>query len=392
MNLRKKKRIYLDHAASTPCDKYVLLEIKKCHKKYFANPKAIHREGTSARNILAEKRKKIAGILGAQEEEIIFTGSGTESDNLAIKGVVNYYRKLVNNPHVITINIEHPAVLESCRILIEEKIDITFLPVEKNGIINLKLLKESLKENTVLISVMYANNEIGTIQPIQEISKIIRQHREKYNKETPFFHTDAVQATNYLLLKVAKLGVDLMSLNSSKIYGPKGVGILYKKRGVPLNPIIFGGNQEYGFRAGTENIALISGFSKALEMVEKVKEKELERITKLHHYFINKISSDFSTIIINGDQIKTLPNIVNISIPNIESELLIIELDARGIAVSAGAACKTGSESHVIKAIQSADSRIMGNIRFSFGRTTRRSDLNYAFLSLKKILQKYKIL
>ena len=257
------KRIYLDNASSTPIDKVVLLAMYKNQLNNFANPSAIHKQGVLVKKIINNARESIANILNAHSDEIIFTGNGTESDNLAIRGIINNYTKQ-NRLHIITTNIEHSAVLRTCQKLETDEVEVSYIQVGTNGIVDSKLIKNVLKENTKIVSIIYANNEIGTIQPIQEIAKIIRYHRKIYKTETPFFHIDATQAINYLDINVNKLGVDLMTFNGSKIYGPKGVGVLYKKRGVGIEPIIYGGDQEHGLRAGTENLPTISGLAKAV--------------------------------------------------------------------------------------------------------------------------------
>ena len=243
-----KKTIYLDHASATPIDKKVADLVSQYEKKFFANPSAIHRSGIEVRKIIDDARSKIASLLFAHSDEIIFTGSGTESDALAILGVVRQYKNK-KIPHIITTAIEHGAVLETCKILEENKeAEVTYIMPDVNGLINPKDVRDALKENTALVSVMYANNEIGTVQPITEIAKVIRHHRKNKNYSLPYLHTDACQAMNYLEVEnIEKLGVDLMSFNSSKIYGPKGVGVLYKKRGVNLAPLYVGGGQEQGY-------------------------------------------------------------------------------------------------------------------------------------------------
>jgi cysteine desulfurase len=274
-----------------------------------------------------------------------------------------------------------------------KKAEVSYLPVEKNGIINPKKLRNLFKKNTVLVSMMYANNEIGTIQPIKEIAKEIR-HFNKLNNSKILFHTDAVQAVNYLPINVEKLGVDLLVFNGSKIYGPKGIGVLYKKRNVKLSPIIYGGEQENGLRPGTENVSNIIGLGEALKITEKIKNKESKRLTNLRDYFIKGLNHSTilknSRIVVNGDLEKRLPNNINITVKNIPSDLLVIELSARGIQVSSKSACKggDGKASYVIKALGGTLSELDGSIRFSLGRETKKSDLDYVFRSLEEIFSK----
>jgi len=410
-SIKKAREIYMDYASSAT-----------------ANPSSIHKEGVKAKNKLENARKIVANVLSARKSEIIFTSSGTESNNLAIQGMVFECRgkKL---PHIITTNIEHASVLETFKLLKERKLaEITIVPVETDGIVDPKKIKKEIKKNTVLVSVMYANNEIGTIQPIKEIAKEIRhwrkthltrfQHplldKERVGERFPVFHTDAVQAGNYLDLNVEKLGVDLLSLSGSKIFEAGRVGVLYKRSSVPLINIFGGGDQEMGLRPGTENVSEILKFSKALQSVQSIREKESERLRKLRDYFLEKLrktfifsgprfsgaptparpfeNESFSEFLINGSLKQRLPNNVNITIPNIPSDLLVIELSARGIMVSAKSACKSGDSkaSYVIKAINNNIKETDGSLRFSFGSKTSKSDIDYTVKTLSKILLKLK--
>ncbi len=378
-----------------------------------ANPSSIHSFGVNAKTKLQNTRKVIAQILNARSDEIIFTSGGTESNNLAIQGIVYPYltspyirgrKKEGVMPHIITTNIEHPSVLETFKLMKERKLaQISIVPVEENGIVDPKKIKKEIKENTVLVSVMYANNEIGTIQPIRKIAKEIRHFRKQKAKRNdrenlsflPFFHTDAVQAVNYMDLNVAKLGVDMLSLSGSKIEGAGRVGVLYKKKSVPFVNIFGGGNQEFGFRPGTENLPAVLEFSKALQVAQKMKEKEVTRLTKLRDYFMRELlemSKPAFDIKINGDLKQRLPNNVNITIPNIPSDLLVIELSAKGVMASAKSACQSGDGkvSHVIKAINKNIKETDGSLRFSFGRKTTKADIDYTIKSLSQILTKLK--
>ncbi len=405
---RNKKLIYLDHASATPLDKKVMQKMQELSATVYANPSGIAKPSVEARKIIEDARTTVAKLLFAHSDEIIFTGSGTESDALAILGVVTNAKFKIKNsslPHIVTTTVEHPAVLENCRLLEKNnQAEVTYVSCNEKGIIDPKEIKTALKENTVLVSVMYANNEIGTIQPIQEIAKQIR-HYKKNNESSqfPLFHTDACQAMNYVeLSNIEKLGVDLMSFNSSKVYGPKGVGFLYKKRGVELSPLYAGGGQEFGLRSGTENTIAIAGAALALEETWKIKEKESKRLTDIRDYAIKKLLS-LSTgyeIVLNGDQEMRLPNNINISISGISSELLVIELDARGIVVSAKSACKSDDpdESYVIEALRKAknpsDKKLTestdGSIRISLGRSTTKQDIDALLSALKGILATYK--
>ena len=397
--ISKIKKIYLDYASGVS-----------------ANSSSLHEFGLVAKEKLRKARKKFARVLNCRGGEIIFTSGGTESNNLAIFGLVRNFK----NSHIITTNIEHASVLETCKYLEKTRqAQVTFVKVEKNGIVDPKKIKKAFKKNTVLVSVMYANNEIGTVQPIEEIGKVVRHHNkstgrklfewsgrgrdpeirgpEKSFPSRAFFHTDAVQAANYLDLNVARLGVDMLSLNSAKISLQKGIGALYVKSGTPVTPIMFGGNQEGGLRPGTENVEAVEKFAQALEFTQKIKDKESKRLTKLRDYFFEKLSKmsrlnlDIK-VVMNGDLENRLPNNVNITIPNIPSDLLVIELSARGIMVSSKSACKQGDgkASHVIKAINKNAKDSDGSLRFSLGRETTKKDINYTIKSLKEIMVKLK--
>ncbi len=380
----------MDYASGAPIDPRVLMVMDKVSKSEFANPSAIHELGVKAKTILEKARIDIAKILSAHPNEVIFTSGATESNNLALIGLID-----TSTPHIVTTNIEHASVLGVCKYLEKmKKIQITYVTVEKNGLVDPKKIKKAIKNNTVLVSVMYANNEIGTIQPIREIAKEVRYYN-KVNKKKILFHTDATQALNYLPINVEKLGVDLMSFNSAKIYGPKGAGVLFKKRNVILSPLIHGGGQEHNIRSGTENLPAIAGLAEALKITESLKEKESKRLIKLRDYFISKLEHSHILknvgILINGDRKERLPNNINISVPKIPSELLVLELSARGIMVSAKSACESadGDESYVIRAIRKTSS-IEGSVRFSLGRATTKADIDFTIKSLSAILTKLK--
>lgn len=377
--------IYLDYAAGVK-----------------PNPSSIHKKGTDAKTDLENGRRIVANILGARPSEIIFTSGGTESNNLAIQGVVFAWQEKISKkilPHIITTNIEHPSVLETCKMFTKRKMaEISIVPVEKNGIIDPKKIKKEIKENTALVSVMYANNEIGTIQPIREITKEIRHYKKVISHKLktisfPIFHTDAVQAANYLDLSVEKLGVDLLTLSGSKIEGAGRVGVLYKKKSAPLGKVFGGGDQEQGLRPGTENLAEILKFSSAVLFAEKNKKKETKRLIRLRDYFIEKLlklqNQNFD-FVINGDLKERLPNNVNITFPKIPSDLLVIELSAKGIMASSKSACKSSRKegSYVIEALRPGVDPEIGGVRFSFGQKTTKADIDYTSKALVLILTK----
>ncbi len=356
------------------------------------NPSTIHSEGQKAKKDLENARREVARILHARPEEIIFTSGGTESNNIAIQGCV-FASRNGHLPHIITTNIEHPSVLETFHLLKKRKLtNVSIVPVEPGGIVDPKKIIREINKHTVLVSVMYANNEIGTIQPIKEIVKEIR-HFKKYNKrENIYFHTDAVQAANYLDLDVERLGVDFLSLSGSKIENAGRIGILFKKKSASMENIFGGGDQEFGMRPGTENLPAILKFVSALDSAQKVKDKEFKRLSTLRDYFVKKLISLNPRIIINGDMIRRLPNSINITIPNIPSDLLVIELSEHGIMVSAKSACKSGDgkASHVIKAINPNINEEDGSLRFSFGRATTKKEIDDTFNALSEILKKLK--
>lgn len=398
-SIKKPKKIYLDYASSALEDS--------------GNPGAIHELGVIEKNKLENARASIAGLLGARANEIIFTSGATESNNLAILGLLNSFKNFKEDsklPHIVTTNIEHASVLEICKYFQKNKIaEVTYAEVERNGIVDPKKIKKALRSNTILVSVMYANNEIGTIQPIREIAKEIR-HYNKVNSKRIYFHTDATQAINYLPIKAENLGVDLMSWNGAKIYGPKGVGALYIKKRTPIGKIMFGGDQEMGLRPGTENVAGALALAEALKLTEKIKGKEVKRLTVLRDFFLKKLhrislfsgfpatqrhpfkKGNSASLFINGDLQNRLPNNINITIPQIPSDLLVIELSARGIMASGKSACKSGDgkASHVIQAINPNLSDTDGSLRFSLGRQTTKKDIDYTVKTLFEILKKLK--
>ena len=394
----RRKRIYLDYAATTPVDRRVEAAMRPYFRKEFGNPSALYSEGVSAREAVDRARQRIAAFLAAHPDEIVFTGSGTESDNLAIQGVLKYVqgRSLDTvgggkKPHIITSVIEHPAVREVCRALDRDGVaDVTYVGVNEKGIVDPKEVKEALRDETVLVSVMYANNEIGTIQPVREIAKVVRDFKKERGSEYPYLHTDACQAANYLDMNVARLGVDLLTFNASKMYGPKGVGALFVKRGVRIAPIVFGGGQEVGLRSGTENVPAIVGFGEAVRIAEDMKEEESVRLAALRDDFAEALLSHIPGSVLNGDREYRLPNNVHISIPGMDSERIVIELDAHGIAASAQSACKSKDTegSYVIAALGRAGQAGEGGIRFTLGRRTTRRDLDYTVEAMKKITDK----
>ncbi len=413
--IREMKKIYLDYAATTPVAPAVLAAMQPYFSAKFGNAGSLHSFGQEAMAALDDSREKIAKAIGADFREIIFTGSATEANNLALRGVVKKYisenqpKISVNQrPRLIVSAVEHESILETCRDLECEGADVIYLPVNREGLIDLKKLKAALDKCTILVSVMYANNEIGAVEPIAEISRLLSEFREQENKNParrldcvyPIFHADAAQAFQYLDCDVEKLGVDLMTLSSHKIYGPKGVGALYKKNIVGhefLSPILTGGNQEFGLRSGTENIPLIVGFAKAVEIAVREREKEAKRISELRDYFWRDIKKIFPKANLNGPVISInqlnqhksarLLNNLNIYFPGQKAEDLLIKLDLAGVAVSAGSACSArGTEpSYVLKACGFPLERIKSSLRITLGRPTTKAEIDEAVRRIKKI-------
>ncbi len=371
------KYIYLDHAATTPLDPKVLKTMLPYFTKNYGNPSSLHELGREAQQAVENSRKTIAKLLNAQPEEIIFTSGGTESINLAIKGIAFQKKK----GHIITSQIEHAAVLETCKYLETKGFESTYLPVDKTGQVSPQEVEKTIRNDTVLISIHYANNEIGTIEPIAKIGKIARKHQI-------LFHTDACQAGS-LLLDVKKLNVDLLTLNGSKIYGPKGVGLLYKREGVSLEPLFHGGGQEAGFRSGTENVSGIVGLARALELVQKDKERENQKLESLRTYFVAQVKKEIPSVIINGHTTLHLSNSISLSLPGLEAETILRYLDQEKIYVSTGSACSSNQieVSHVLKAIGLSDETTRGTVRFTLGKETTKKELKKVVRVLVKVVK-----
>lgn len=377
------KRIYFDHSATTPVDPQVLRAMLPYLKNDFGNASSLHLLGQKARVGVEKAREQVAKFLSCQPKEIIFTSGATESNNLAILGFIRRARALdpKRKIHVITSAIEHPAVFEVCRELKKEEVDVTYLPVSRAGLVRVADVKKEIRPETFLISIMYVNNEVGTIQPIQEIGKLIREinvGREKQNKI--YFHTDAVQAANFCDCRVDFLGVDMLSLSAHKIYGPKGTGVLFMREGTPLSPIIFGGHQESGVRSGTENVAGIVGLGKAVELLNqktKVKSQNF-KIKKLRDRLVQKISKKIPDVILNGDLKKRVPGNVNFCFKNVEGESILLMLDMEGISISTGSACSSGSlePSHVLTAMGVSPEVSHGSVRVTLGKNNTAEEVN----------------
>ncbi|TSC65513.1 MAG: cysteine desulfurase [Candidatus Berkelbacteria bacterium Gr01-1014_85] len=405
--------VYLDHAATTYLDPRVRAAMEPYFEQRFGNPSSLYRHGRVAKQALDQSRATLARLIGAESSELIFTGSGTESDNLAILGVwrawqehqswqakvslarqgetAQYNTLLPEQPHFITSAIEHHAVLHVFQYLEKQGCPVTYLPVNAEGIVELASVTVALRPNTLLVSIMLANNEIGTLQPVAEISALLKKYTaEQGLKQRIYLHTDACQAAGALDLKVNQLGVDLMTINGSKIYGPKGVGLLYVRQGVKIKSIVFGGGQEKGLRSGTENLAAIVGFAKAFELIEAERQTENRRLTELRNWFWQELERRIAKVRLNGSLSQRLPNNLNVSILDIEGEALILYLDEVGIACATGSACDSATldPSHVILALGVPYEFAHSSIRFSLGKRTSRTDLEYTLEHLVPLVEK----
>ncbi len=389
-----KKLIYLDHAATTPVDARVLEVMQPYFVEDFGNPSSFHTMGMRAKDAVITSRKTIAHILGAHDEEILFTSGGTESNSLALFGIINAHKSAILDtgalPHVITTSIEHHAVLEPLLHWQKQKqIELTVLSVDREGHVSVKDLEAALKPSTILVSIMMANNEIGTIEPIADIGRAILAWRKEHKTIYPFFHSDACQAAGFLDLNVDKLHTDLFTINSSKIYGPKGVGLLYLRRGTKIEPLVRGGGQERNLRSGTENVPGIVGFAKALELAHAEREQESTRLTELRDYLVEGLMK-IPKSRLNGHPTERLPNSVNVSFLDIEGEAAVLYLDAEGIMASTGSACASSSldPSHVILATGLSYEAAHGSIRFTLGRKTTKEELDHVIRVMPGVIER----
>ncbi len=378
------KRIYLDHAATTPVDQEVVDAMLPYFTRFYGNASSLHLFGTEAHDAMDESRQRVANILNAEPEEIIFTGGGTESDNIAIKGVAYKHKdkRDTEGPHIITSAIEHPAVLEPCKHLEKEGFKVKYLPVDKYGMVKVDDLEQSISENTFLISIMYANNEIGTIEPIEKISRIARE-------KNIVFHTDAVQAVGKSPVNVKKLNVDLLSVSAHKIYGPKGVGALFIREGIKLVPLVHGGGHERGLRSSTENVPGIVGLGKACELAQKRIVKDTQYIKSLRDRLVREVL-EIEESYFNGHPEKRLVNNAHFHFTAIEGESLILSLSDKEVAASTGSACssKKLQPSHVLLAIGLKPEQAHGSLRLSLGRENTREDVLYVVDVLPEVVER----
>ncbi len=375
------RRIYLDHAATTQTHPEVLKAMLPCFTEAFGNPSSVYSYGQEARGAVEKARTKVAELIGARGEEIVFTSGGTEADNLALKGVA--YANGHKGNHIVTTSIEHHAVSEVCKFLGRRGFTITYLPVDEHGLVDPDDVRKAITAKTIIISIIHANNEVGTIEPISEIGKIAKEAEV-------YFHTDAVQAVGHIPVDVDKLKVDLLSISAHKLYGPKGVGALYVRKGTKLMPLMQGGEQEKRRRAGTENVPAIVGLGKAVELAGQEMDKEVERLAGLRDKLITGLLEKIDHIQLNGHPTRRLPNNVNVSVDFVEGESMLLNLDLEGICASTGSACSSASlePSHVLLALGLSPEQAHGSLRFTLGRENSEEDIERVLDVLPGIIDK----
>ena len=373
------RQVYLDNSATTPIKGDVLKEMLPFLTEHFGNASSLYTPGLVARRALDEAREKVAALINAKANEVYFTGCGSESDNWVLKGVASSLKNKGN--HIITTVTEHPAMLRTCEYLEKNGYEVTYLGIDDQGRLNPAELEAAIKDTTILVSIMMVNNEIGTIHPIKELAAIAKKHGV-------LFHTDAVQALGNVPIDVKDLGVDFLSMSAHKIYGPKGVGGLYIRRGAKLGTLIFGGGQESGKRAGTENVAGIVGFGKAAELALNSLDEHIKHSTEIRNYLAEKLTAEIPDVIINGSMDNRHPGNLNVTFKYIEGESILIQLDACGICISTGSACSSKSlkPSHVLSALGVPVEPIHGTVRFSVGDFTTKEDIDYTVECTKKVV------
>ncbi|MFZ2537228.1 cysteine desulfurase NifS [Methanothrix sp.] len=377
------KRIYMDHSATTPVAPEVQAAMLPYFGEKFGNASSLHRSGREAKEALEDSREKVAALLGARAEEIIFTSGGTESDNLALKGIARKNQKL--GKHIITTQIEHPAILETCRALEKDGFEVTYLPVTGEGLVELSTLEAAIRPDTILISVMHANNEVGTIQPLEEIGRLAAE-RDIY------LHSDAVQSVGKIPVNVDDLGVDLLSLSAHKLYGPKGVGALYIRKGTKLESIIQGGGHERRLRSGTENISGIVGLARAAELAERDMPREAERLAGLRDRLAELVLGKVKDAWINGTMKKRLPGNLNFGFKYVEGESLLLFLDSKGICVSTGSACSSHKlePSHVLMSLGLKAEECHGSLRITLGMSNTMEEIEYVAESIVEAVERFR--
>ena len=372
--------IYMDHSATSPVDPEVFEAMKPYFVDNFGNASTLYSMGREARKAMEAAREQVASLIGAKPEEVIFTSGGTESDNIAIKGTA--YRMKDKGNHIITSAIEHPAVRETCKYLEKNGFEVTYLPVYEDGIVRVSDLEDAITEKTILITIMHANNEIGTIQPVAEIGKIARENKI-------YFHTDAVQTVGKIPVDVEEMNVDMLSISAHKVYGPKGIGALYIKKGVRVEPILHGGGHEKGLRPGTENVSGIVGLGKACELAKKNLLDDAKYITNLRDRLIDGILDSVEQSYLDGHRTKRLPNNVNLRFTGIEGESMVLHLDSKGVAASTGSACSSKSlePSHVLIALGLEHVEAHGSLRLTLGKENTKEEVDYVITAVKEVVE-----
>lgn len=372
---------YFDNAATTRVKKEVLEEMLPYFNEKYGNPSSLYSIGRISKKAIEEARKKVASLINCNPNEIYFTGCGSESDNTIIKGIAYTNRK--KGKHIITSQIEHPAVLHTCQVLEKQGFEVTYLRVNKEGFIDIEELRSSIRNDTILISIMFANNEIGTIQPIEMIAKIARMHNI-------VFHTDAVQACGNVPIDVKRMEIDSLSLSGHKLYAPKGIGALYVRSGIEFEKFMDGGHQEKNKRAGTENVAGIVGLGKACELARINLESHMQHLKELRDYFVSQVGEKIEDVILNGSIENRLPGNANFSFAGVDGEALLLNLDAKGICASAGSACTSGSSapSHVLSSIGLSNELAHSSLRITFGEDNTKEDVDYLVENLCEIVKK----
>ncbi|MGN0733601.1 MAG: cysteine desulfurase NifS [Emergencia sp.] len=375
------RKVYLDYSATTPVKDEVLQEMIPYFTQNFGNPSSLYTLGLEAKEALDKARAQVAGLINADAKEVFFTGCGSEADNWALTGVANALKDKGN--HIITTKIEHHAMLHTCEFLEKNGYEVTYLDVEADGTVKPETLEAAITDKTILISVMFVNNEVGTIEPIKELAAVAKKHKI-------LFHTDAVQALANVPIDVKDLGIDFMSMSAHKIYGPKGVGAMFMRKGLRLPNFIHGGAQEMGRRAGTENLAGIVGFGKAAEMAKENLENHIKHCSELRNYLVERVTSEIPDTFVNGSMEHRHPGNANITFKYIEGESILLLLDYKGISVSTGSACSSKSlkPSHVLEALGVPVEMIHGTVRFTVGDFTTREDIDYVVDSLKEVVEK----
>jgi cysteine desulfurase len=376
-----EKFIYMDYAATTPARREVVEAMMPYFTQEFGNPSSLYTLGRSARGVIEDARDRVAAFIGADPREIVFTGGGTEADNFAIKGIAYGNEKKGN--HIITTTVEHHALLEPCHFLEKRGFEVTYVPVDEHGMVDPADIAKAMKDTTVLVSVMHANNEVGTIEPLAEIGKIARERGIQ-------LHTDAVQSVGHIPVDVNELNVDLLSMSAHKLYGPKGVGALYVRRGTRMVPFMHGGSQEHNRRAGTHNVPGIVGFAKAIELAEKEMAAETVRLTELRDYLIRGMLGQVSYARLNGHPTKRLPSNASFCLVGAEGEAILLSLDMEGISCSSGSACTSGTldPSHVLIAMGVPAEIAHSSLRLSLGRETTKEDIDYVLEVLPPIIER----